>query len=215
MKVTPKRLLGLSKLMFILISVLLIFQMDVLATTWVYDSFESDESLSCWTVSQGDSIEISTERYKTDKSSMKWNYKNGGSLKLSDCSEFSNIKSFRRHNGFKLWVYSTKKNDAVMTIKIGNSEKIETKPSYIVNVNMNFEGWRAIWARVNEIGQTGNSNDDADTLLITIPETMGEGVMYIDAFEVTDYVHYAACSSDYKCARYRYNVSICFIYENT
>ncbi len=194
MKITVKRLLTISKLILILAALLSVFKIDALAETWFYDSFETKESLSSWTASDGGSASISTERYKIDQSSLKWSYKNGGTLKLSGCTAFANIKSFRMGNGIKLWVYSTNKTNANMIIKIGNSKRIDTQPSYIINVNMNFEGWRCIWARVNEFAGTGYTNLDADTLLITLPEAMGDGVMYLDSFEVTDYVHYAACS---------------------
>ena len=193
MKTTAKRLFAISKTILILIALLSVFKTGVFAS-WVYDSFETEESLSSWSVSDGGSVEISTERYKIDQSSLKWSYKKGGTLKLSGCNELANIKSFRMGNGIKLWIYSTNKTDAVMTIKIGNSSTVEKRYSYKIDVNMNFEGWRCIWARVNEFAGTAYSNANADTLLITLPEAMGEGVMYLDAFEVTDYVHYAACS---------------------
>ena len=191
MKTTAKRLFVT---IIILAAFLSVIKTSVFATTWYYDSFEAEDSLSRWTASDSGSVSISNERYKIDQSSLKWSYKNGGSLTLSDCTALSNIKSYSMGHGIKLWIYNTKKNDAVMTIKIGNSATVEKRFSYKIDVNMNFEGWRCIWARVNEFAGTAYSNANSNTLLITLPESAGEGAIYLDAFEVTDYVHYAACS---------------------
>ena len=168
--------------------------LKVEAATWYYDGFETEESLRSWQSINGGSLEISDERYKIDNKSMKWTYENGGILKLTNCDALGQFRSYRVGEGIKLWIYSENKTDAQMIVKIGKSTAINDAPSYQFSVNMNFEGWRCIWARINEFAQTGNSNDGANSIQLELPKKMGNGVMYIDAFEVCDYVHYAACS---------------------
>lgn len=188
----------MKKLLSVIIAITLITScipwITVSATSWFSDGFEDESSLEKWESINGGSVEISTQRHKIDKSSLKWTYQTGSVLKLSDCDSFSNFVSHRGTHGIKLWIYSDNKTDAEMTIRIGTSDRIDIAPSYKFTVNMNFEGWRCIWAHVNTIAATGNSNAGADTMLIAMPEEMGSGVLYLDAFDVTDSVLYTACA---------------------
>ena len=164
------------------------------AAVWFQDNFETDEKLGMWQSIGGGSVEISDERQKIDKKSLKWTYEKGNKLRITGVDSFGGFQSFKRGEGFKLWIYSTNRTDDDIMIKIGKASKIDESPSYLVKFNMDFEGWRCVWARVNEFARTGNSNDGADSLQIELPASMGNGVMYLDSFEVVDYVPYTACA---------------------
>ena len=158
------------------------------------ENFETDENLGMWQSIGGGNVEISNERQKIDKSSLKWTYEKGNKLRITGVDGFSSFENFRRGDGFKLWIYSTNRTDDYLTIKIGKDTSIDDSPSYLLKFNMDFEGWRCIWARVNEFALTGNSNSGANSLQLEVPASMGSGIMYLDAFEVTHNVYYTACA---------------------
>ncbi len=164
------------------------------AAAWYSEGFEEEGALENWEAFDGGSVEITDERQKLDKKSLKWTYENGGKLRLTGCDAFGQFKSFRAGNGFELWIYSTNRTDADMTVKIGKESSVDESPSYEFKVHMDFEGWRCIWARVNEFARTGNDNSGADTLQFEMPAEMGNGALYLDAFSVEDGIYYIACA---------------------
>ena len=190
-----KRILS-ATIIFILLVIIFptVMPQKAEAVSWYYDSFEDEISLENWKTINGGSIEISDERYKFESKSLKWAYEKAGILKLTGCSGLGKIKSFEIHRGVKFWIYNKNKNDAEMKVKIGKASAVDHAPAYEFTVNMNFEGWRCIWARINEMAATGKSNDGSDSMQFEMPAEMGKGVVYIDAVDVTDNVNYTACA---------------------
>lgn len=160
------------------------------------ESFETEDSLKKWCTVNGGSIEISQDCAKMGNSSLKWNYTKGSMLRLSGYEPLKCFNDYPGSQGIKLWIYNTKKIDGDITVRIGKSKLISVGPAYSFKVHMNFEGWRAVWIRVNVSAKAFSTNihEDIDGLEIEAPKNSDSGVLYFDAFEVMESLSYLQCS---------------------
>lgn len=188
-----KKLLSALVLTAFLISVFVTGFPQVSEAAALYaEDFETIEALENWTSEDG-VLEITDERRKFNQSSLKWSYTSGGTLR-GKCEEFGNFNDYSVNQGIELWIYNTQKTDADMRIKIGKAASIDKTPTYDFAVNMNFEGWRCIWAQLNQIAKTGHNGQGDDTIQLELPRKMGSGELYIDGFEIPTNVYYATAA---------------------
>ena len=139
----------------------------------------------------GGTVEISSERGKLREKSLKWSYEKGSMLRICGINEMEDLNTFPGPQGIKLWIYSPEKVDENIIIRIGKSKLVSCAPLYRFTVNMNFEGWRAVWIRLNVSAKTIHTQllMGVDTIEFEAPHSKA-GVMWIDAFEVLESAPY-------------------------
>ena len=139
----------------------------------------------------GGTAEISTKRAKLGEKSLKWSYDKGSMLRICGIDALDDLNTYPGSQGIKLWIYNPEKIDEDIEIRIGNSKLVSVAPLYRFKVHMNFEGWRAVWIRLNVSAKTIHTQVlmGIDTLEIEAPHTKA-GVMWLDAFEVMESAPY-------------------------
>jgi len=148
------------------------------------ESFEGSSVPSNWSASIG-SLSISTNHYKHNSRSLKWDWKAGDILTVSNLQSQGLVPSQLfgfNFNFFRMWVYNT------ATIKDNNLEiefidDTNTK-QYHYPFYLDFKGWRAasISYRYEMFGD--KSSRELNTLKIKAPET-GSGTFYFDFIDFT------------------------------
>ncbi len=143
----------------------------------------------------GGVAERSSERAKLEDISLKWSYEKGSMLRICGVEALAAMNESPGAQGIKLWIYNPQRMDGELIVRIGKSKLVSVAPVYYFTVNMNFEGWRAIWIRLNVSAKTMLTQILADIDTIEIEAKVEKaGVMWLDAFEVMESVSYLQCA---------------------
>ncbi|EDO41162.1 predicted protein [Nematostella vectensis] len=142
--------------------------------TKVYD-FESIDDRDAFT-SEGSSHKLASGIHKSGNNSLLWSWDKGNSVSAITLKLAINIPSKDLlKGGVRLWMYrNASLSDAVMKIKFsGNAQSDPTVapvPSpQVATINLNFNGWRAVWLGYEEMSLTGLTG--LDLLEFTISST--------------------------------------------
>ncbi len=169
-------------------------------------SFE-DKVPDNWKVLTGE-LEVSGKHYKHNKNSLKWHWKKGD--KLTVTNEANMVMAGQTENGGIIaWVYNEKPIDDKLTVNLGTKEQISSgNPLYTFDFHLNFEGWRALWIdfkddAVNEVFK-GERVGDIEQMEIVAPTSAKEGELYFDLVEFVNNLHWCR-AQDYQIPIQRAN----------
>ncbi len=89
----------------------------------------------------------------------------------------------------KLWVYNENPIEGAITFRFGLESQLDQhNPHYTFDVNLNFEGWRAIWIKFKQEGDnpdyTGATGDALEMMEIEAPSVTGS--LYFDIVEFVE-----------------------------
>ncbi|WP_300356141.1 chondroitinase family polysaccharide lyase [Fusobacterium sp.] len=117
-------------------------------------------------------IEITEEKYKDGKHSLKWNFKGKDTLIISGDTGYKEFKKGGQEKAkasYTMWVYNKKPIKDKMLIEFKKDGKVKTS----FNVNMNFEGWRTMWVQYDR-DMTGTPVEGMDEIVLHAPNKDGE-----------------------------------------
>lgn len=144
---------------------------------------------SGWSVTKG-TLNITQEKAKLGNSSLCWTWNAGSTLIVTDTNISSTSSASK--GGINLWLYNNNPIDAFITITF--QKKTESDKKCSLPVNLNFKGWRCIWAEyVNDMGLSQIDKGSINTMKIYAPET-GSGKICFDFFEFTNNVSWEKMS---------------------
>lgn len=153
-------------------------------------------------------LEISSKHYKHNKNALKWQWKKGDRLIVTN--EANMIMAGKSENGGIIaWIYNEKPIEDKLIINLGNREQIRLgNPLYTFEFYLNFEGWRALWIdfkddAVNEVFK-GERVGDIEQMEIISPINVQEGEIYFDLIEFVNNLHWCR-AQDYQIPIQRAN----------
>lgn len=138
-------------------------------------SFEEDKVPSFITVKEGD-IELSKERFKDGKQSLKWQFKPQSTLTIKRQLHFeekdpTGVDTYL--STFSMWVYNTSPIDEVVEFQfLKSGKRCSSFP-----MRMNFKGWRAIYVSY-ERDMNGTPQKGMDEIKLIAPDASGK--IYLD-----------------------------------
>ena len=132
------------------------------------------------------SIELSTEKYKDGKSSVKFNWNGPVQLMFTNGSDIeASMKA--DGGGMILWIYNTAPISEPLLFKFHD------KSHGVIcqfNFNMDFTGWRTMWIKYEDmltpdgrhLGEIplAERNTDASRMTVTVPQSCQQGTIYLD-----------------------------------
>jgi chondroitin-sulfate-ABC endolyase/exolyase len=170
--------------------------------------FETPKDMHNWSVTKG-SLNLSDKHQKQGKQSLLWNWKKGDELKIDNQNGLQKAAGFYsggqperfepaffqngRYGGLKMWIYQTEACNGQMTFQVGhNTTMARTNPKYRFTINLNFTGWRAVWVQFNEDAPVRDYNgpDEMHSMLALAPEGIDQGQLYIDHFQLLEFISY-------------------------
>jgi len=137
-------------------------------------SFE-DNNIQKWSATKGN-ISISSDKAKVGDSSLKWDWKAGDVLSATEPGSLKSV-STGSMGGVNMWIYNTNPKDKTMRINFYNSSG-DKKCG--IDFNLNFKGWRCLWACFREDMQ--HDRTQLSSMKIEMPGS-GSGTVYIDYLE--------------------------------
>lgn len=169
--------------------------------------FENLKSLETWKSETG-RTEISKSHFKDGQSSLLWNYNLEDYLVVEEMDGLNRAtgkyiggvpEAYEpafypegKYGGIKMWLYQEESQKGKMVFQVGSSvENAKSNPKYKFEVNLNFDGWRAIWVCFEEDAKVlGYSGDDTMRSFIAFPskEVPNSGKIYMDRFLLLDFV---------------------------
>lgn len=174
-------------------------------------SFEDGKVPSFWNVDKG-AIKISSEKYKLDKKSLQVDWKSGAIIQNADAESLKKA-SLSGAGGISLWIYNTKaiNEQAIFSFVDKNGAELCQLP-----FNLNFEGWRCVWAKFGE-DMKKERNAIVHTMQLRMPQSPAGGRIYFDYFEFTPTVSWQKMSdAQYKIHRTDFSLIHDFMsYRNT
>ena len=132
---------------------------------------------SSWTVSSNQTLSLDAAIAKIGEQSVKWTWKTGSHLQITDSSLQKIINNPR--SMFTCWIYNpVAVNDSVFFI-------FETKDKKQVSFafGLNFTGWRAGWLFYHRDMQ-GILKANPDKLIIKAPSSKQSGILYFDHLQL-------------------------------
>lgn len=150
-------------------------------------SFEDGQVPSVFKVRKG-SLSVSPERSKLGNSSLRWNWIAGDTLVAAPLS--MNTSSIQVNGGINVWIYNEQASAEKLILWFGEYEHSTTR-SCKLEVKLDFQGWRCVWARFRaDMGHPGF------TLRSTkwIAPASGSGTFYIDFLEFVNDVSWERIS---------------------
>ncbi len=158
-----------------------------LANAGIIYSFEDGLVPSVFKVQKG-ALSVSQMRSKLGNSALKWDWVSGDVMVASPLS--LNTASTMTVGGINVWIYNEKASGEKLTMWFGEFEYSTTR-SCQFEVNLNFEGWRRVYARFrSDMGHTGYT---LRSMKWTAPAS-GSGTFWIDYLEFVDQITYELIS---------------------
>ena len=180
------------KLIFIFLLIANVFE----AKTQIY-SFEdgvipAGSTTGSWSTSSGKLV-IASNKYKLGTKSIRWNWVAGSILTINNPYNIASA-STSGSGGITLWVYNTAASTTNQLIFSGLNST-STTPKCSLNYNLNFKGWRCLWAKFVE--DMHHDNTALNSITIQAPLT-GSGTFYFDYVEFPTSVS-SSKNSDSQC----------------
>ncbi|MFD0961238.1 chondroitinase family polysaccharide lyase [Paenibacillus chungangensis] len=119
---------------------------------------------------EGSSIDISYSRYKDGAASLRWSFQSASELIINQPIGFSNINK----DTFGIWIYNEQSVDDDLTFQFTR----DGQPASSFRFGLNYEGWRTAWVPFGDM--EGNPVKEMNKLVITAPESIEEGTLYLD-----------------------------------
>lgn len=132
-------------------------------------SFESGVP-SAFSIDDRSSLTTTDSHYKDGKHSLEWIYQGNSQLTISNPIGFNNIKK----DAFGVWIYNEKPVDDQLQFQFEHNGKSDASFSF----NLNFKGWRIALVPFNDM--KGDPSEDMNDLVITAPQSVSQGSLYID-----------------------------------
>jgi len=172
-------------------------------TTGTFD-FESPAQLKGWHAVNG-SVEITASRAKVGRSSGLWKWTSGGQLIVENpeglkkaCEPYvggSPEKYERKYvkpgleGGVKLWLYNENPSDGQVFLQVGSSSSVINNPRYKIPVNLNFNGWRAVWVHFEQDAKVADYIGPEEVNCMALVPTSGtSGALHIDWMNFVSYM---------------------------
>ncbi len=164
-------------------------------------SFERNTIPSNWKVNGEGTLTLSTKHYKHGKQSLKWNFKMGDYLTVTEEENMVEASKSQR-GGLITWIYNEKTINECLVVKLGTKEQIkENNVPYSFEFFLNFKGWRALWVHFKEdIANphfVGEHTGLIEEMVIYAPQNVLEGEIYLDLVEFVDKI-YQCRTRDYQ-----------------
>lgn len=138
---------------------------------------------SGFTCSDGGSVETSTLRFKDGEQSLRWSWTKPGQLRYEDYATL--MRSARvKDAGVMVWVYNPKAINADMRIDFNS---VTGEPVCHFDFHMDFTGWRAAWVKYSDMVGFSKQMKPLAEMVITTPEGMAEGELYIDRLTFSEF----------------------------
>lgn len=133
--------------------------------------FQFEEQLpSYFRSDERSAISVSQRRYKDGTSSLEWKFSGGSALTVRHPVGFRNLN----RDTFGLWIY----NEKAMNEELHFAFERDGKADVTFAFQLNFTGWRTAWVPFKDM--SGIPHEDMDTLVITAPDEVAEGTIYMD-----------------------------------
>lgn len=144
------------------------------ADIWSFDKVNTKE----WTLTEGQKISKSSDHYKHNYSSLRWDWKQAGSITLKHEIGFEAFDPNSENTfipSFVVWVYNEKPVDDFMTF----SFETDGTSNCHFDFKLNFKGWRAAWVSF-ERDMVGTPVSSMNQLKISSPTSVEKGSLFID-----------------------------------
>ena len=154
-------------------------------------SFEGPKVPDFLSVNGEGSLCLSGDRFKDGASSLKFSWKGAAEIVFSN---YEDIKASMEVNGagLMMWVYCTEPLNGPVEFMFLDWEMNEVCS---FDFNTGFTGWRAIWLKYNDMktpsgawyGELKKADRKTDVagMIIRMPESAGDGTIYIDRLSFT------------------------------
>ena len=143
-------------------------------------SFEDGIVPSSWTTSTG-TLTVVSNKYKLGTKSIRWNWVANSKITITNPYNLASA-SIIVDGGINLWVYNTTASSLNHLVFSGLNG---TTPKCFINFNLNFKGWRCLWAKFAE--DMGHNKTPLTSITIQAPP-IGSGTFYFDFVEFTSKV---------------------------
>lgn len=144
-------------------------------------SFEENEALDDWSCTKG-TVAISSSKVKVGDASLCWNVQPGSVLTAENLASLKTV-STKSKGGVNLWLYNSNPIDDTMQIGFYTASGVRKCK---LDLNMNFVGWRCLWACFTE--DMGHDRTQLTTMKLEMPGEVS-GMVYLD------YIEFVATSS--------------------
>lgn len=135
-------------------------------------SFEDEQIPGNFTVQSG-LLNVSDIKSKLGSKSLCWEWNRNSTLKMNFPDGLTEA-SISTSGGINLWIYNTTSIDKSLNFIFSNASGLK-KCSF--SFNLNFQGWRCLWARFTE--DMGHDNSPLGLMEIKAPDT-GSGTIFLD-----------------------------------
>ena len=150
-------------------------------------SFEDGLVPSVFKVKRG-SLSVSSEKAKLGSRALLWNWVANDTLVAAPVS--MNTASIQTNGGITTWIYNENPSNQKLILWFYEYESSTTRRCSL-EVNLNFKGWRCIWARFRaDMGHTGYT---LRSMKLESPKT-GSGKILIDYLEFVNDVSWERIS---------------------
>ena len=142
-----------------------------------YIGFENSVP-SNWVATNG-TLSMSTDHFKLESESMKWEFQANGSIDVHN-PEGVTTGLTEYKGGLMLWIY----NESPIDDKIKFEYSYNGTVYYWFDYNINFKGWRACWIRFDQDMQGPKGTNNINHLKITGPASAGS--LFFDRYTYPD-----------------------------
>lgn len=150
---------------------------SILLNQYAYGNYQFEDKLpKNISVEKGSKIEISKDRFKDGKQSLKWSFKGGDKLTIEGdvgYTVFQEGGKEKARASYAMWIYNETPIEDKMKIEF---KKYGETKSYF-EIDMNFKGWRTVWVQYDR-DMKGRAITGMDEIVFTAPKVNGE--IYLD-----------------------------------
>ncbi|WP_418992268.1 chondroitinase family polysaccharide lyase [Alistipes sp.] len=135
-----------------------------------------------FTCDENSRIELSGDRYKDGRQSLRWSWTAPSALHYADYASL--MRSARTKGaGIMLWIYNPAAADADLrfTFETPTGEK-----PYHFDFHMDFTGWRACWIKWNDMWGD-HSSQQLSRMTVTTPEGVPNGEIFLDRLTFAEF----------------------------
>lgn len=169
--------------------------------------FETDADSKSW-LAQNSAVSFSPAHYKEGQRSLQWSWKKGALLQVPSLKGLKEAgeayaggqpelyePSFYpkdRFGGIKIWLYQEKPAGGQLVFQVGSDiASAQKNPKYRFAVNLDFTGWRTVWACFEEDAKVKNykGSDDMQALVAFPQNTKAtQGQLFIDHLTLLSFI---------------------------
>lgn len=130
---------------------------------------------------EGGQIATSGLRFKDGENSLRWSWQGSSQLTIADYASL--LRSFQaKKSGLLLWVYNPEPKDVALKFEFMSATG---EVPYHFEFNLGFKGWRACWIKYGDM-LGDHSTKSITRLVISTPEQVGDGELYLDRMSFTE-----------------------------